>query len=168
MRKIFLALFLVLLFSFPIFNLVQAEDAEWCDELTPEERRGGLVPCGRSCDDPFTPEDETIPCQLCHFFAMIDRWIDGFLVFFIPILAALMIAIGGFMYIFAYVSSKEGGPEMISRAKRLLTAVFLGILIIYGAFLFIGVFLNFIGLAQWTEDIYQSWWRDGLFEIPCP
>lgn len=148
----------------------------WCPGLTAEEKSGGLVPCGRSCDDPTTDDiDESEPCQLCHFFVMIDRWIDRLLFMIVPVLAALMIAIGGLFYIVAYMSSAEmltggqkGGPELLSRAKRLFTSVAFGLLIIYSAFLIIGLFLQFIGLADWTTGIYQNWWREGFFEIPCP
>jgi len=153
----------------------------------------GLVPCGGLRTDsegnPYgrraIPPDRKIPsgyvaisdtemaeatphCQLCHFFVMFDGIIDFLLFKIIPPLAALMIAIGGFMYIFAYAGGVEKGPEMTSQAKRLFTAVAIGLLIIYGAFIIIGTFLQFIGLAEWTTDIYYRWWEKGIFEIPCP
>ncbi len=153
----------MLFFSLTI-NLVQAKDADWCKNIPIEKRVGGLVPCGRSCDDPTTDEiDESDPCQLCDFFVMLDKWIDRLLFMVVPPLAVLMIAIGGGMYIIS-----QGQPEMLSRAKRLFTAVVIGLLIIYGAFLIIGTLLWAIGLADWTTDIYQNWWSQGLFEIPCP
>ena len=89
----------------------------------------GLVPCGLSQDDLEQPGDQTVPCKLCHFFVMIDTWIEGLLIMVVPPLAALMIAIGGVMYIIS-----KGNPEMLGRAKKLFTAVVFGLLIIYGAF----------------------------------
>jgi len=144
MRKISLIFFLALLFLSFSPNLIQA---------------AGLVPCGG--------EGEPV-CQLCHFFVMFDNIIDFLLLKIVPPLAALMIAIGGFMYILAYAGGVEKGPEMISQAKRLFTAVAIGLLIIYGAFLIVGLFFQFIGLNTWTTDIYHTWWESGLFEIPCP
>lgn len=142
---------------------VGANDKDWCKTIPYEDRVGGLVPCGRSCNDPSTKDiDESEPCKLCSFFVMIDNWIDGLLLIFIPSIAVLMIAIGGVMYIIS-----QGNPEMLGRVKKLFTAVVIGLLITYGAFLIIGLFLKFIGLADWTTDIYQNWWRDGFFEIPC-
>ena len=41
-----------------------------------EELQGGLVPCGRNCDDPCTPECECAPCTLCHLFVLLKRIID--------------------------------------------------------------------------------------------
>lgn len=167
MKKTFLTILLGLLFLFLASNLVQAADADWCSDLSVGERSGGIVPCGRPCNDPTTPEDETDPCTLCHFFAMLDRIIDYLLRYMVPTVAVLMIAIGGFMYIVAYAGSSGGGPEMLSRARKLFAAVGIGLLIIYGAFLIIGVFLSFMGLAEWTTDIYGDWMRGDFFEIRC-
>lgn len=135
MKKIFfVAFFIIFLFSFvaPVY--------------------GGLVPCGLSVDDPDQPGDQTVPCELCHFFMMIDNWIDGLLFIFVPITAALMIAIGGGMYIIS-----QGKPEMLSKAKSLFTAVVIGLVIIYGAWLIINLFLTVIGATVW-QGPGQGWW----------
>lgn len=147
MKKIFSIIFLSLLFLFSA-AFIQAE---------------GLVPCG-----PGTAKQY---CELCDFFVMIERIIDFLLLpppaggGVVLALAVLMIAVGGFMYVIAYAGA--GGPEMVSRAKKLFTAVAIGLLIIYSAFLIIGLFLKFIGLADWTENIYQNWIRGDFFEIQC-
>ena len=146
MKKIFSIIFLSLLFLLT-FNSVQA----------------GLVPCG-----PGTGKEV---CELCDFFVMIENIIDFLLLpppaggGVVLALAVLMIAVGGFMYVIAYAGA--GGPEMLSRAKSLFTAVAIGLLIIYSAFLIIGLFLKFIGLANWTESIYRDWIRGDFFEIQC-
>jgi hypothetical protein len=127
-----------LLFLFFAFGFIQANGGPTC----PKE---GLVPCGT----------EGCPCELCDFFVMIDRIID-FLLFkpgLVPILAALMIAIGGGMYILSF-----NQPANLSRAKSLFTAVVIGLLIIYGAWLLINTFLMFIGVADWT-GLKSGWWQ---------
>lgn len=148
MKKIFL-LFFISLLLFSIFTSAYA----------------GLVPCGLSEDDPEQPGDQTVPCTLCHFFVMIERWVKGLLIPtttrpipIVLIIATLMIAIGGFMYVIAFIGMGEGGPEMISRAKRLFGAVAIGLLIIYGAWLVINTFLWAIGAK------IAGFWN----EIPCP
>ena len=146
MKKIVLIIFLSLLFFSLIVNSAQAKGRKNC----PTE---GLVPCGT----------EGCPCQLCDFFVMLDGIIDFLLIKIVPSLAVLMIAIGGGMYIIS-----QGNPEMLSKAKSLFTSVVIGLLIIYSAYLIIGMFLWGIGLNTWTHDIYHSWWEQGLFEIPCP
>lgn len=150
MRKAFTVFFLSLLF-FSFFILPV---------------NAGLVPCGLSEDDPDQPGDQTVACKFCHFFVMLDGIIDFLLFKIVPPLAALMIAIGGGMYIVS-----QGNPEMLGQAKKLFTSVVIGLLIIYGAFLIVGFFLKFIGLAETPTNwyaLYRYWWEDGLFIINCP
>ena len=129
-KKIVLIVFLGLFFL--IFNSVQA---------------AGLVPCGGPGED---------VCTLCHFFVMLDNIIDFLLFRVVPVLGALMIAIGGVMYIIS-----QGKPEMLSRVKNLFTAIIIGLVIIYGAWLIVNLFLTTIGVAEWTG--LGTWW-----EISCP
>lgn len=145
MKKTVLSFFLIifiLVFAFPVY--------------------GGLVPCGLSEDDPGQPGDQTVDCQLCHFFVLFDNIIDFLLFKIVPPLAALLIAIGGFMYIFAYVGGAGGGPKMISQAKGLFTTIVIGLLIIYGAWLIVNTFFMIIGVSDWT-GLKEGWWN-----IPCP
>ena len=129
-KKIVLIVFLGLFFL--IFNSVQA---------------AGLVPCGGPGED---------VCTLCHFFVMLDNIIDFLLFRVVPVLGALMIAIGGVMYVIS-----QGKPEMLSRVKSLFTAIIIGLVIIYGAWLIVNLFLTTIGVAEWTG--LGTWW-----EISCP
>ena len=74
-----------------------------------------------------------------------------------------MFFIGGF-----YLLIASGQPELFNKAKSILTAAVIGLVIIFTAFIFIGTFLEMIGLAEWTEDIYRNWWQKGFFQFPCP
>jgi len=144
MKRVFPIIFLSLLLLPFFITSVQAQSQ-------------GLVPC-----DMIGPN----ACTFCDFFVMLDRWIDRLLFMVVPPLAALMIAIGGGMYIIS-----QGNPEMLGRAKKLFTAVVIGLFIIYGSFLIIGLFLKFIGLAETPTNwyaLYRYWWEDGLFIINCP
>jgi len=131
MKKIILIAFLSLLF-FLVFNSVQA---------------AGLVPCGGPGED---------ACTLCYLFVMLDRVVEFLLFRVVPVLGALMIAIGGVMYIIG-----QGKPEMLSSVKSLFTAIIIGLVIIYGAWLIVSLFLTTIGVAEWTG--LGTWW-----EISCP
>jgi len=125
--------------------------------------QAGLVPCGSAADDPTTPNiDESQPCGFCHIFALIDNVLDFVLFKILLPVAALMLIIGGFFLLIA-----GGNPEQFSRAKSILTAAVIGLVIIFAAFIFIGTFLKYIGLAKWTTDIYHNWWEDGFFQYPC-
>ena len=79
----------------------------------------GLVPCGGPAN----------PCTFCHFFEMIANIINFLLYRIVPVLAVLMVVIGGFMYI---ISGAEGSSQMKSRAVALFKAVAIGLFLIYG------------------------------------
>ena len=141
MKKISLILFLSLLF-FSFFAIPV---------------NAGLVPCGLSEDDPDQPGDQTVACDLCDFFVMLDNIVDFLLTRLVPVLAAIMIAIGGFMYIIS-----RANPDQLTKVRSLLTAVAIGLLIVYGAWLIISTFLAVIGAASW-EGFGEGWWI-----INCP
>jgi hypothetical protein len=103
-----------------------------------------LVPCG----------GVTCPCTLCDFFDMISRIIDFALTRIVPLVVGLMIVIGGAMMISAYAG--QSGPEMISRAKKLLGSLVIGVLVVYLAWIIVNLFLSSIGVAEWTG--LQNWW----------
>lgn len=105
----------------------------------------GLVPCGLSEDDPDQPGDQTVPCTFCHFFKLFENIVDFVLFKIVPPLAMLMLAIGGAMFIIA-----GGDPRKIGQARSILTAVVLGLFIVYGAWLLINLFFSAIGVADWT------------------
>jgi hypothetical protein len=117
---------------------------------------GGIVPCGRMRDDPTTIEFENCPCRLCHFLILGDKIIDFILFKIILPLAVLIIVVGGIMFLTA-----GGIPEKISKAKKLMTTVAIGVLIIFAAWLIVNTILMLIGIADWTN--LKEWWK-----IECP
>jgi hypothetical protein len=120
-----------------------------------------LVPCGydKNGNGKIDPEEE---CKLCDLFVLLDNVIDFFLKI-VLLVSILLLVIGGFMFLF-YAED----PQMVEQGKRILTSVAVGLAIIFSAYLVIGAFLKMIGLAEWTENIYQNWWNQGFFQIPCP
>ena len=130
--------------------------------LAQQQMVRGLVPCGRRADDASTTVDESAPCSLCHFFILIDVVVDFALFKLAPPLALLMLIIGGGMFMLS-----AGNPQTVTTGKKIIESVLIGIVIIYGAYLFIGLFLQSIGLAAWTTDIYHTWWDNGMFNIDC-
>ena len=159
-KYIFLVFIVLILIFLPFFVLAQCtrEDCpqgQRIEDCCPGGARNperGLVPCGTPC----------CPCQLCDFFVLIDRIIDFLLIRIAPVVAILMLVIGGGLFLVS-----TGNPQTITTAKRIITSVFIGLVIIYGAYFFIGLILQSIGLADWTQDIYRSWWERGVFEIRC-
>jgi len=105
----------------------------------PPELRGGLVPCGRSCDDPCTEICECAPCTLCHLFVLFKRIVDFLTLYILFPLAVLMIVVGGVMFLIA-----AGDPEKIRTAKKILTSVVIGLVIIFLAWLIVDTIIVFI------------------------
>ena len=110
---------------------------------------GGLVPCG----GPNEP-----PCEFCHLFVMFDRIIDFVLFTLVPPIAVLMLVIGGAMFFFA-----GADPALLSKARAVLSATVIGLLIIYGSWLLINAFFIAIGVSAWTG--LGTWFE---LAIPCP
>ena len=171
MKKIFLIIFLGSLL-FPLISSAGtyiADDADVCYE--------GLVPCGKEVYIGGSWEDGKcvggvltfIRCQFCHFFVMLDGAIDFVLFKIVPPIAILMLVIGGVMFMFAYFGGAEmlpgggaGGPKMLSQAKKLITSVVIGLIIIFAAWIIIDLFFSLIGVAEWTGL------QEGWFSIQCP
>ena len=103
----------------------------------------GLVPCGGTGQP---------ACNLCHIFQLIKNILDVFLFPIIPIIAALLFAIGGFLLFAA-----AGNPQNLGRAKTIIFATIIGLLIVYGSFLFVGFLLQAMGVAGWTG--LGTWWQ---------
>jgi len=149
MKKIFLLTFIAFLF----FSLV------------PSPSQAALVPCGGT-GQPI--------CNLCHIFVLLNN-IFIFLLIpdaninnnfpLIPSVAALMLIIGGF-----YLLIAGGSPELFAKGKSVLTAVVIGLVIVFVAWVFLNTFLDAIGVAKWTGLMdnpdtpeVEGWWK-----IQCP
>lgn len=108
------------------------------------------------------------PCTFCHLFVMLDGIFDFLLFQLVPVIAVLMLVIGGAMYIFAYFAGAEilpegakGGPALLGQSKKLMTSVVIGLIIIYAGWLVIDLFFSAIGVAEWTGL------SGGWFSIKC-
>ncbi len=107
-----------------------------------------LVPCG--------PGRPVVHCQFCHIFVLLSNIIEFILICLVAPIAIIILVIGALLLMFS-----GGSPELLKRAKAILKSVIIGLVIIYGAWLFISAFLSMIGVAEWTG--LGRW-----FEIPCP
>jgi hypothetical protein len=118
----------------------------------PPELRGGLVPCGKNCDDPCTKECECCPCTLCHLFVLFKRIVDFLTLNIIFPLAVLMIVVGGVMFLTA-----AGDPGRIGTAKKILTSVVIGLLIIFLAWLIVDTIISFLTTGSPFEALFKQW-----------
>lgn len=122
----------------------------------------GLVPCGKQVWHRESPESQNysavhVPCQFCHLFVMLSGIISFLLTSLVPIIAVILLVAGGIMY---YLSL--GNPEKISKANKMLQGTIIGLIIIYGAWMAVGVLLTVLGVADWTGL------QDGWYTVDCP
>ncbi len=157
---LFFGLLLFPLISFAVAGTYKADGTTVCYE--------GLVPCGKKVYIGGSKTDgsceggtfEEIPCQLCHFFVMLQGIIEFLLVppdGIVFIIAVIMLVIGGAMIIFSGAS-----PSLFKKGKDTITWAIVGLVVIFGAWLFVNTFFLMIGVADWTEL------REGWFIIDCP
>lgn len=117
MKKIFFAVLFLSLFLF--ISQVQAK---------------GLVPCGG-------PDE--VPCRFCHFFVMFNNVVKFVMTILVPVIAVLMLVVGGVMFLFAGAK-----PEILIRAKGVITSTLWGLLIIFGAWVIVNTILDTSGIVD--------------------
>lgn len=111
----------------------------------------GIVPCGGTAQ----PE-----CEFCHIFVLIQNIIDFVLIYLVLPIATLLLVIGGVMFLLY-----GENPQQAEQAKSLLTAVIIGLVIIFSAWLVVGLFFTAIGLSDFAiTGIGLGDW----FTIDCP
>lgn len=111
----------------------------------PKYRIGGLVPCGRECDDPTTLVNEAAVCTFCHFFALFSNVVNWILKFIVTSLAVLLVVIGGFL-----LATSRGSPGQSKKGKDMLIWTFAGIAVIFGGWMVLNSLLSGIGVVKWT------------------
>lgn len=118
--------------------------------------RGGLVPCGRQCNDPWTDYDETASCTLCHFVILFYN-IFTLLIAWLIIVALVFLTIGGVVYIIS-----SGNSNLKSLAKGVITKTLTGFaifllswLIVFAILLFTSANYDLLGNKTGVNGWYQ-------------
>jgi len=102
----------------------------------------GLVPCGRSCDDPTTAVNEAADCAFCHFFVLLSNIINWILKFVVTSFAAL---IGGFI-----LATSRGNPGQSQKGKDILIWTFAGLAVIFVSWIVVNSLFTGLGVTKWT------------------
>ena len=121
-------------------------------------RYAGLVPCGKKQAGPGESSQVIEPCTFCHIFVMVKGIFDFILIDLIPIIAILIIIFAGILFYFGGVN-----PQLALKGKELLVKTIIALVVIYGAYFFVGIVLNVLG-AEWQP--LQNWANQGAFSIP--
>jgi len=131
-------------------------NAEYGTVTIEGERRGitgGLVPCGRLCDDPTTEINEAADCTFCHFFYLLTNIINWILKFVVTSLAALMIIFGGFM-----LATSRGNPGQSQKGKDILIWTFAGLAVMFVGWMVVNSLFAGLGVVEWT-GLQEGWWE---------
>jgi len=122
-------IFLFLLFYFALtLNLAFAQEC-----LCPEKDcPGGLVPCGRRCDDPNTKICECWPCTFCHVFVLIKRIFEFLLTTIVFPIFIITLIVSGLFYL-----TSGGKPKTLEKAKTILTTGLIGFAIAFGSWIIV-------------------------------
>jgi len=121
----------------------------------PAEAQGwGLVPCGRTTDDPSTLLwDETEKCQFKHLFVILFSIIDLFLWKIIPLILVLLALASGVIF---YFSSQMQTPDPLVKVKSLWKSAGIGLVIIFFSWIIISLFLTIFG---YQVGVFGPWWQ---------
>lgn len=106
----------------------------------------GLIPCGGP-NEPF--------CNLCYFFDLINNLIKFFLFTIALPVTILMFVLGGVLFLFAGAK-----PELMNKAKAIITAAVIGLVLMFGAWIMVNTVLQGLGIIAIPEVL--KW-----YDITC-
>jgi len=115
--------------------------------------RKGLVPCGRTSNNPDTDWDETERCQIKHLFILVYVIIDFFLWKVIPIILVLLTLASGAIF---YFSLQAQNPEPLATVKSLWKAAGIGLAVVFLAWTAISLFL---AIFDYQVGLFGPWWQ---------
>ncbi len=145
MKKIIFFI-LILVSAYVLFDMVPVRAQVTIDEPGWQ----GLVPCGRNTGT----DAERAPCTLCHFVIGFQRLIQYGL-YMVTTVALAGIFIAGVMYIIS-----SGQENMITMAKRFLTASLIGFTVVLGGWLIVNVTLWIVSAkGNLGVERAESWWQ---------
>lgn len=99
-------------------------------------KNAGIVPCGRSCDNPNTADvNEAAVCTLCHLLVLMRNITDWIFMVMTYIAFAVLVAMG-ILYIIS-----TGKPQLIGMAKNGIWAALVGFAIVLLGWVAINVLL---------------------------
>ena len=113
--------------------------------------QNGLVPCGRSTDDPKTSWNEREPCQIKHLFLIVKIIIDFLLFRIIPLILVLLTIATGIIFYTSF-----GQVMTMAQIISLWKAAGIGLVIIFFAWTIVNLFLKAIG---YNIGIFGNWFQ---------
>jgi len=116
-------------------------------------KAAGLVPCGRSVDDPETPNiNESQPCTACDLLVLFQNVLKFALEIAFLIVVGFIIY-GGFRWIFS-----SGNETNIKAGQQTITSALIGLIIILCAWLIINTVFWLVAKLG-GQDYTGTWWH---------
>lgn len=112
---------------------------------------GGLVPCGRSYDDPATDYNEREQCGIKHIFFLLKNILDFILWRLGLIILVILVLINGVTIYFSL-----GGAEAMIKVKALLRSAITGYALILLGWCIINIILAIVG---YQGDLFGPWFK---------
>ena len=109
-------------------------------------QNSGIVPCGRSCDNPATPNDESKICTLCHLLLLVQNITTWIFTVMTYIAIAVIVAMG-----ILYIVS-AGKPGLINIAKGGLWSTLVGFAVVLLGWVTINVILFVLANGTLGQD----------------
>ncbi len=105
------------------------------------EETGGI------CSGPIVPDCAMGACTLCHLFELLVNAMNFLLICIVPFIATFLFLYGGIVF---YTSG--GVPEKVQKGKDIIIHTIIGIIIVYGAWVFVNSFLTIFGMQdEWAQ-----------------
>lgn len=139
------------IFSIILLSVIFFTFLPWVVGAQTCEKPGGLVPCGRLCDDPDTLRDERAACQICDIFELIDRIWKFILTVLMPGAAIVLYIIAGIL-ILLYGAN----PGLQSTGKNIFKTTTWGLIIILAAWMLTNTVMR--SLAGDSIDRDKPWY----------
>ncbi len=123
MKKI-AAIFISILIGVSLFGIAQAQP----NQILPK--------CGGTNAD----GSKQPACKICHLFELVDNIVRFGIVYLIPTIAGLVIAVAGFKMLI-----NQSNVEVMGESKKIILTVIIGLLLIYGSYAIVGAVFTGMG-----------------------
>lgn len=121
----------------------------------------GLVPCGRTVDDPTTAINEDAPCTICH----LVLGVEGIIQWGLKVMTYIAIAVIVAMAILYIVSA--GNEGLMETAKKGITASLVGFAVMLGAWLIVNTVITIFADTSDSSKPLATLRSNGAFRFTC-
>lgn len=127
------------------------QETPWTFTAQRGTTKGGLVPCGRTTDNPTTPYKEYESCGLKHAGFLLQNILDFVLWKVSLIVLAILAVFTGATTYFSF-----GSPDVLTRIRSIFRSYFYGVLILLFAWLIVNIIMSVFGF---NVEFFGNWYE---------